>query len=1187
MADGIIKIKIDVDGKELELTNKDLDKVESSSNKAGSSIKKFAASLGLVAIGAAAFKTLKSSMDDAITRFDTLNKFPKVLQALGVSAEDSERSMAKLSDGIDGLPTKLNDIASTAQRMYTSFGDMDKATDSAIALNNALLGSGSSADQAKRGTEMYLKALQTGKIDMDTWNTLSETMDVGLVKIAESFGFVGKTAKDDLYKALQDGTITLDEFNDALIEVGTGTGIMAKLARENTLGIATSFENLKTAAVRGLVEIIDAFNRMSKAVTGKEIAQNIDGLKRVVYASFKAMASVIDATTPVVVMFANGVKMAIPIVKALSPAIIGLMTAYGAYVVITKASTAIQVASAALKAATTTTVGASAAMSSLTIVQQASTKAAQADMLIRALQNKQITLGTLAIGLLTGKVTLATVAQMAMTAASNALGVAIRFMMGPIGWVIGGIGLLTTGIIALVKWFKRSTEEGQRLASETEELASSTETLTDSINESEEAYREQQRELDVTSRKHSELAEKVSELAQQENLSAQQKEQMNEYIKELNESMDGLNLAYDEEAQALNMTSEELTNRIDLMRDLEGSLSVQERLNELTEEQIALEMQLEDTIKLRQEWDQSLKDGTVTSTEYNAAMNELNDTENELKDTLADVTEQHKETEAQVKQTMDSIVEAVKNGTAEQMISLDMFSEKQQEVINSLNEKWSEYEEHTTNMFDTLSDEIEITASEMASNLEENQRIVSEWADNIAILAERGVDDGLLEKLREAGPESAGHVNALVNASDEELSHLNEVFSEGGDVATDALAKSLGIEESGIMEAVGHLVSDTGSTLRDEIDNAGFDDIGENVAKGLAEGTKSGTPEAEKAASDMAKKTTDMTKKVFGIHSPSIVFKGIGGDLTAGLVLGINGGMGDVVKAITDMFTNVERASKHSFKNITNDYTSSVSKLSAEMAKLPVAVAKEMTMINKILATSSTAQSNALNKLSQSYARGNTQISKEMTLMNKIVDASMKAMLGHINKNIPLILGSLRALSGSMPRAFSGLPGQMNSIGRYAMSGLASGIRAGSGAAIAQARFTATQIRATMQSALKIKSPSRVMRDDVGRWIPEGIALGIKENAKSVMMAIDGLSEGLMKYTSPELAIGTSMAVGSRGSNVVKQSTTENKYNNVNFDGLFTGANFHVRDENDIPKLAKELNDYIKKSARGKGVVVF
>src|SRR5699024_8237656 len=344
-----------------------------------------------------------------------------------------------------------------------------------------------------------------------------------------------------------------------------------------------------------------------------------------------------------------------------------------------------------------------------------------------------------------------------------------------------------------------------------------------------------------------------------------------------------------------------------------------------------------------------------------------------------------------------------------------------------------------------------------------------------------------------------------------------------GDVATDALAKSLGMEESGIMEAVGHLVSDTGSTLRDEIDNAGFDDIGENVAKGLAEGTKSGTPEAEKAASDMAKKTTDMTKKVFGIHSPSVVFKGIGGDLTAGLVLGINGGMGDVVKAITDMFTNVERASQHSFKNITNDYTSSVNKLSAEMAKLPVAVAKEMTMINKILATSSTAQSNALNKLSQSYARGNTQISKEMTLMNKIVDASMKAMHRHINNNIPGILGSLRALAGSMPRAFGGLQHDMSYIGLSAMNGLTAGLIRGSSGPINQARYVANQIRAVMQSALRINSPSHVMRDDVGRWIPAGVAEGIKKHSRLIDSAIDGMYNMIVPQ-SPELAIGANMS---------------------------------------------------------------
>src|SRR5690625_4685105 len=303
----------------------------------------------------------------------------------------------------------------------------------------------------------------------------------------------------------------------------------------------------------------------------------------------------------------------------------------------------------------------------------------------------------------------------------------------------------------------------------------------------------------------------------------------------------------------------------------------------------------------------------------------------------------------------------------------------------------------------------------MADNLEENQRIVSEWADNIAILAERGVDDGLLEKLREAGPESAGHVNALVNASDDELARLNDVFSEGGKVATDALAKSLGIENTEIMSAVGHIVADTGSTLKDEIANAGVDEIGIDVAKGLAEGVKTGSSEAESASTEMADNVTDATKSAFGVQSPSTVFKGIGEDLTSGLALGIGSGTGDVVKAITNMFTNVERATKLSFDSILSDLRRSINNMSTEMAKLPVNTAREMGAMNQVLNASSVAQSNALNRLSQSYNRGGRMIAREMGLMNKIVDTSMRAMQRHIRNQVPSILGTLRALSGSMP----------------------------------------------------------------------------------------------------------------------------------------------------------------------------
>src|SRR5699024_2283377 len=288
---------------------------------------KLAKSLGLVAVGAKAFQVLKNSVGDAITRFDTLNQFPKVLEALGVSAEDAEKSVDNLSEGIDGLPTKLDDIASTAQRMYTSFGDMDKATDSALALNNALLGSGSTAEQASRGTEMYIKMLQTGQVDLQTWRSLSETMDVGLIKIAESFGYAGKSAKDDLYKALQDGSITIEDFNEKLIEVGTGTGVMADLARENSLGLATSLTNLGTAVSRNVANIIDTFDKMSQEITGKSIAEHIDSLKVVINTAFEAIRKAIEMTTPVIKILVEAVKFMFQAFKPLAPVIIGATTA--------------------------------------------------------------------------------------------------------------------------------------------------------------------------------------------------------------------------------------------------------------------------------------------------------------------------------------------------------------------------------------------------------------------------------------------------------------------------------------------------------------------------------------------------------------------------------------------------------------------------------------------------------------------------------------------------------------------------------------------------------------------------------------------------------------------------------------------------------------------------------------------
>lgn len=296
MADGTITIDIIMDDGSVKKGLASINGLEGATNKAGTSIKSMVAAMGLVKIASAAFDVLKSSVGDAVSRFDTMQKFPKVMQALGFSAGDSTKSIKKLSDGIEGLPTKLDDVVSQTQQLTSITGDLNKSTDTVLALNNAFLASGASTEDANRGMIQYNQMLAKGTVDLQSWRSLQETMPLGLQKTAEAMGFTGKTAQKDLYAALQDGTVTFDQFNDQLIKLGTGTGQLATLAKQNSSGIATSFGNLRNAVSKGMANTLTAIDKVVQALTGKSIAQNIDSLKGIINSAFGSINKSIEGS---------------------------------------------------------------------------------------------------------------------------------------------------------------------------------------------------------------------------------------------------------------------------------------------------------------------------------------------------------------------------------------------------------------------------------------------------------------------------------------------------------------------------------------------------------------------------------------------------------------------------------------------------------------------------------------------------------------------------------------------------------------------------------------------------------------------------------------------------------------------------------------------------------------------------
>lgn len=153
-----------------------LGKCEGQASKSGSSLGKSTGSgfgKGLAGSGAmiGAFSTLTSKAMDsisshvgsAISRFDTLNNYPKVMQSLGYSADSANASIGKMSDRLSTLPTRLDDMVSVVQGITATVGDLDKATDVGLALNDMLIASGSSTQLCSAAMEQFRQILSKGK----------------------------------------------------------------------------------------------------------------------------------------------------------------------------------------------------------------------------------------------------------------------------------------------------------------------------------------------------------------------------------------------------------------------------------------------------------------------------------------------------------------------------------------------------------------------------------------------------------------------------------------------------------------------------------------------------------------------------------------------------------------------------------------------------------------------------------------------------------------------------------------------------------------------------------------------------------------------------------------------------------------------------------------------------------------
>ena len=1158
-------------------------------------------------VGAVAFKAVSSamnlvsqSMDKAIDRFDTLQRFPKVMKSLGHSSKDVASSTKLLAEGIEGLPTTLDTVVGTTQKLTSMTGDLKKSTKLTLALNNAFLASGASTEDAARGLQQYSQMLSAGKVDMQSWKTLQETMPYALQKTAESFGFAGASAQKDFYSALQDGKITFDDFSKRLIELNKGTNGFAEMAKKNSEGIKTSFGNIVNAVAKGIANVIAEFDKMSKAVTGKSIAQNLDSIKGAVNSTFNVIISVIRGATPVVKSLVSVLGFLKPVLDPLISVFTGVVGA----VLLFKG-----------------------AMLGLSIIKG---------------------IGSLIGTLITSLVSLTSTSLVA-TGATTGLAGALASLSS------GGVFLVVGAIAGLVSWLTQESEASKEARAKNEEFKRSLDDLHESVNKGNEAYKDRRNEIQATAEDNERLVKKIDELNAVENKTASQKKELASAAETLNSRIEGLNIQYDKATGTINMTTDAIRKQIEIAKASAEIEAANDKMVENAKKRLEIKDKMKELEKEYQNIIRETDDAESGMFANSSARDEIksqakqkyNEEVKKLQDDIKKTEESDNELTNTIVKNNETKAKSTEDASGRMIYTMENMNEAQRKAVEMMQQEFANLKGEVQNAFQAIEQQSALSVDQLSANLEKNIAAVDKWAGNLETLARRGLAQGFLEELRKLGPKAAEQTQALVDSTDEQLGRFSELYNRSGEKAKEGLLRGIRATGQELPPEIESMVTAIGDEFRSALADAGFEVKGREVPQKISEGMRSGKGDVQQAATEV----TEASKQAFnnlpteakysgsqvsGQYAQGItenqgaaqsasellktaslgVLSGLfgegqakGAELGSGVASGATGGTG-AVQAAADtlkMFavTGMSGLGQEGQAKGSEFGTGVASGISVgQQVAIGAASALNLAVSAQFLTMGSNGQQ-AGSQFGSGVGGGITSTQGIATgaagIMKQLINVSVSS-LGSDGRNsgtqfgigvtsgIASQNGAVHGASSALKSsAHSGMSGGYSggySAGMAIGEGMMSGIYAMAGSVAAAAASIASSAVAAARSTLRINSPSKVFRDQVGRAIPEGMAVGIEKYGYYVDDSMTDLAnktiESGKKYTDGfgfnlpgrgDLVSGLTDTLATRFGYAGGGNSTSNVTNNYTLNANGT-ANDNFYSPENMRRLLRELAYY-------------
>lgn len=121
---------------------------------------------------------------------------------------------------------------------------------------------------------------------------------------------------------------------------------------------------------------------------------------------------------------------------------------------------------------------------------------------------------------------------------------------------------------------------------------------------------------------------------------------------------------------------------------------------------------------------------------------------------------------------------------------------------------------------------------------------------------------------------------------------------------------------------------------------------------------------------------------------------------------------------------------------------------------------------------------------------------------------------------------AVQSLINNVMSAASGIASKVMSIGTDIVTGVWNGIKNAAGWFTDQVKSFFSGIVDGVKDALGIGSPSKVFRDEIGKWLPPGVVQGFEAAMPSAMKAIQkDLNKGINNIDTDDISVGAGITV--------------------------------------------------------------